>query len=351
MILGACIFVISILSSTSLLSSTTSIRKLLFTINSSPSSPEKQSKKYKNALIKILLPNSDFGLNLRNDEIIDFAVKGVEQNITVLIEPCGVQINANLHEYISSVYARLWDNMVVVGNIDLKCFVIANTNQFEKIYLNQYVDVIYSSNSTDFTNIQSIRRKHGLNSDNIAFEDCNIINKAWKSKGASLTQHIYYFDQMSSSIQIPLFNKVAMGGTFDRLHNGHRKLLTLASMSSINTLVIGLMGDDMLASKAKANLIENFTFRKNKILEFITYIINPDVLAINVVELKDPFGPTITDGEIDAIVVSSETIAGAFKINELRAEKGFKPLAVLVSRRTDAATLSSTFIRDILNNK
>ena len=49
----------------------------------------------------------------------------------------------------------------------------------------------------------------------------------------------------------------------------------------------------------------------------------------------DPFGPTITEPKIDAIVVSSETIFGAFKINKIRIEKNMRPLSILVSDRND----------------
>ena len=53
------------------------------------------------------------------------------------------------------------------------------------------------------------------------------------------------------------------------------------------------------------------------------------------------------DATIEALIVSSETIKGALKINEIRKEKGFAPLNILVSRRSNAATLSSTFVRNL----
>ncbi|CAN0272306.1 unnamed protein product, partial [Hapterophycus canaliculatus] len=56
-------------------------------------------------------------------------------------------------------------------------------------------------------------------------------------------------------------------------------------------------------------------------------------------------GPPAVEEAFDAIVVSSETVPGAEKINELRAQKGFRPLAVAVTRRMAAATLSSSYLR------
>lgn len=64
-------------------------------------------------------------------------------------------------------------------------------------------------------------------------------------------------------------------------------------------------------------------------------------------EITDPFGPPVSEEAFDAIAVSSETVAGAEKINELRAQKGFRPLAVAVTRRLSAATLSSSFLRKV----
>lgn len=69
-------------------------------------------------------------------------------------------------------------------------------------------------------------------------------------------------------------------------------------------------------------------------------------MQLRVEEINNPFGPPVVEEAFDAIVVSSETIAGAEKINEIRAQKGFRPLAVAVTRRLSAATLSSTFLRN-----
>lgn len=68
-------------------------------------------------------------------------------------------------------------------------------------------------------------------------------------------------------------------------------------------------------------------------------------MRIRVEGITDPFGPPAVEEAFDVIVVSSETVLGAEKINELRAQKGFRPLAVAITRRMAAATLSSSFLR------
>ena len=117
----------------------------------------------------------------------------------------------------------------------------------------------------------------------------------------------FYFDSTEESV--PTFSRIAIGGTFDQLYNGHKKLLTLAAGSCSDTLIIGITGDDMLKMKAKASKIVRFPERKN-IVETFLRTIKPS-LKIEAVELHDPFGPAITDPTIQAIVVSSETISGA----------------------------------------
>lgn len=67
--------------------------------------------------------------------------------------------------------------------------------------------------------------------------------------------------------------------------------------------------------------------------------------AVDIVELHDPFGPTISEADLDGIVVSSETLPAARAINFARAQRGLNPLTVLVLRRTQQAALSSSSIR------
>jgi phosphopantetheine adenylyltransferase len=51
-------------------------------------------------------------------------------------------------------------------------------------------------------------------------------------------------------------------------------------------------------------------------------------LAFKFVEISEMFGPTITEEDLDAIVVSKETRSGGALINDERTKKGWKALAV-----------------------
>jgi phosphopantetheine adenylyltransferase len=102
----------------------------------------------------------------------------------------------------------------------------------------------------------------------------------------------------------------------------------------------------MLSKKSGADLISTYEERLESVRAFME-MIKPS-LSCNIVQLEDPFGPTVSDPDLQAIVVSSETIKGAFDINRRRVERQFQPLSILVSLRADGASLSSSFLRSRL---
>lgn len=239
-------------------------------------------------------------------------------------------------KYVSEVYSRLWDEMVFQNKINMQCFVYhdsADVGGLRRTLLKKKVDieVMYVAGSFQDSD-DDIKRDTGLQNvkiDRVLFStDCS---------------DMIFVDCEDQAL--PQFRKVALGGTFDRLHNGHRKLLTVGAMVCSHTLVVGVMADSLLKSKKLAEKIKPFETRRHLVLDFINEI-KLDLPAAIVVELNDPYGPALSDPSVEAIVVSSETISGAHKINALRKEKDYPELRVIVIRRSDVATLSSTFLRE-----
>ena len=141
---------------------------------------------------------------------------------------------------------------------------------------------------------------------------------------------------------------VGMGGTFDHLHDGHRYLIETA-LSLSHKVVIGLTTQEMLKRKKFASKIESYEIRKNNLEKFISSITDLD--RVKIIELDNPYGPPIDDPEYEAIVVSQETYKGALKINEIRTEKGFNPLIIIIIPMImgkNNQRLSSTIIRENL---
>ena len=141
---------------------------------------------------------------------------------------------------------------------------------------------------------------------------------------------------------------IGMGGTFDHLHDGHRLLLKTA-FDLCQEVHIGLTNDKMLKRKKFADKIENYDTRKKKLEEYIKTI--ADLNRAKVFELDNPYGPPVNDPAYDGIVVSQETFMGALRINDIRVEKGFPPIIIIVIPmllQDDGSILSSTSIRETL---
>jgi len=117
--------------------------------------------------------------------------------------------------------------------------------------------------------------------------------------------------------------RVAVGGTFEFLHRGHRTVLTHACrLASDGELVIGIVSDRFASLKDRH--VASFAERREHVLDFISRF---DVNAL-VVQLDDPFGPALTEN-FDYIIVSPETLPTADRLNELREKKGLGKIKVV----------------------
>ena len=155
-----------------------------------------------------------------------------------------------------------------------------------------------------------------------------------------------------------LYEKVAVGGTFDGMHYGHRKLLTLA-VSSVNPatgkLLIGVTVDDMLKHKSYASEIPPMKERMEIAKDFV-YRLAPGIKnRVKLVPIEDEYGPPGQKGEgkdFDALVLSHETLENGWLLNQHRTETlGYEPLSLLCTRRTEPHGMSSTALRRIRHNQ
>jgi phosphopantetheine adenylyltransferase len=123
------------------------------------------------------------------------------------------------------------------------------------------------------------------------------------------------------------FRNVILGGSFDKLHKGHKLLLKHALKFS-NRIKIGLVKDEMLKNKLFSSKIENFNLRKNKIIGFLKKIRKN--VHIDIVPLSDPYGPSIEDNTITDIIATEETLPRVIKINKIRSSKNLSKLKIHV---------------------
>ena len=157
-------------------------------------------------------------------------------------------------------------------------------------------------------------------------------------------------------------HSVAVGGTFDHLHAGHKLLLTMTALvldpepSTGWCIAVGITGDELLKNKQYREGLESFAQRLFAVRHFlldILELISPihtlqstskvessephgrtvhDVLksglSVKYVEIFDPCGPTITEEHITGLILSGETRKGGQVVNEKRGEKGWHALEV-----------------------
>ena len=141
------------------------------------------------------------------------------------------------------------------------------------------------------------------------------------------------------------YRKVAVGGTFDELHKGHRRIL--AKAFEIGEIVlIGLCTDEFVSKMGKPHITASYEIRLKELQDFIKKSrLNGKT---EIIPLNDPYGNTLTDKCIEALVVSEETEKTALKINQKRSETQLPPLEIITISMVPAENykpISTTRIR------
>lgn len=136
-----------------------------------------------------------------------------------------------------------------------------------------------------------------------------------------------------------------MGGTFDVLHRGHRKLLKQAFSAGRN-VVIGVTSDTFARRLHKPHKVDPYSLRKRELERLLS---RWGVRSrTKVVELDDRFGPTVRNSRIRALVLSRRTLDAGREINARRRARGLRPLAIVpidLVLAEDKRPISSTRIR------
>jgi pantetheine-phosphate adenylyltransferase len=131
------------------------------------------------------------------------------------------------------------------------------------------------------------------------------------------------------------FAKVSVGGTFDRLHAGHRLLLAAAALvtdARSGTLYVGVTGEALLANKSDKNKIQPYETRARNARRFLESVLPGHAkmrVEMGPLDGAPPLASTVQD--MCALVVSRETLAGAAAVNAQREARGFPPLEIVAT--------------------
>ncbi|KAI9907738.1 hypothetical protein PsorP6_016572 [Peronosclerospora sorghi] len=273
---------------------------------------------------------------VKNDVLLEKATELVSETLLIFVSG---RDQREVLNYISELYGLAWDvacaldkaflDIRIVGDITL------DNKTWDKLLLYPALNAVFGEDAV--VNVQRLNAARFKRDGCFAVTYHPLAMHIERRLGAEIQ---YFEDEQADLTPHDL---VILGGTFDHLHNGHKKLLSLAIGICAHRILVGVTADCMLHAKAHAEFMEPLEKRKRAVRDFLSFL-NANILA-DVVTIEDPFGPAIVIPEPAAMVVSTETLSGAAQINSIRLERGLPKLHLFACRRTESSTLSSSCIR------
>jgi len=142
------------------------------------------------------------------------------------------------------------------------------------------------------------------------------------------------------------YKLVALGGTFDVLHAGHRHLLSEAFKLG-DTVLIGVTSDRLVVTLHKKHQVRPFSNRVRELRRFLKTRRWSSRVRISM--LREPYGPAARREKLEALIVSKGTLASGRRLNRLRRQNHLPLLdlhVVDLFRAADGKPISTTRVKN-----
>lgn len=128
--------------------------------------------------------------------------------------------------------------------------------------------------------------------------------------------------------------QVALGGTFDPVHDGHRKLFDRAFQ--LGDVTVGLTSDELAPqTRNEERYIRPFEERKRTLERELERVAERHDRRFEIRQLDEPTG-IATEPGFEYLIVSPETEPTGKRINGIRDDKDLEPLEIVVVNHLEA---------------
>lgn len=143
-----------------------------------------------------------------------------------------------------------------------------------------------------------------------------------------------------------MYKHIALGGTFDGLHKGHKFFLSQA-FNEAARVTIGLTSEVYIRRFKHGTHVSPYSARYGALTKWLR---NKNLAErTTIVTLDDSFGPAVLGDMFDSIAVTEDNRSVGDEINRLRAQRGADPLTLIeiaLVEAEDDVPISSSRIRN-----
>ena len=272
--------------------------------------------KVKSSLLFLTQKLSDLKKNVV--PLLEESIKYTNNNLYIYINPAPLKNSKEPHHstmtlpleedrfQLKLLLAKLYQNSFKINpNVNVTCLLHNYHNSFKIVspsaysVLHEYDLILTDSISDDHVLIESHLQ---LNLPNFkrSFEKIPLYTiKYGQTTGSSTdtTESNHLHDQILNKKS---YKNSVMGGTFDRLHIGHKIMLSESVLLTENRLLIGMACENLLVNKKLLELLQDIDTRCRNVKSFL-HTIAPN-LEVLTVPITDPFGPSITEKDYQVIL-------------------------------------------------